>query len=191
MSVKTSKTMVSADQLFEAITILREGGVIAYPTEAVFGLGCDPLDQKAVAKIRALKGREQDMGLILIASDWSQIQSFIGECTQEAIERAKASWPAPITWVFPASDKVPEWIAGPKHTVAVRITDHPVARALCDGFGSALVSTSANPTTQPPARCAEQAADYFANEVTVVDAECGGLDQPSKIFRAIDNYQLR
>ncbi|HEX7915398.1 L-threonylcarbamoyladenylate synthase, partial [Rudaea sp.] len=129
-----------------AVAALRAGGVIAYPTEAVFGLGCDPHDEAAVARVFELKQRPPAQGVLLIAADFAQVEKYIDleRLPTEALARARASWPGPYTWVFPRSEATPEWLARGHAGIALRVTAHPLAAALCRAFGGALVSTSAN-----------------------------------------------
>lgn len=175
-----------------AVAVLRRGGVIAYPTEAVWGLGCDPYNESAVRRIFALKQRPGGVGVILIAADFSQIAPLIGDCPAAAIERAKASWPGPNTWVFPRNQRVPEWIVGEHAGIAVRVSAHPIARELCDVFGSAIVSTSANPHGQAPARRAEEVRQLFDGQLDdIIEGELGGLERPSAIRDAVTGESLR
>ncbi|MFZ1391512.1 MAG: Sua5/YciO/YrdC/YwlC family protein [Dokdonella sp.] len=175
-----------------AVAVLRRGGVIAYPTEAVWGLGCDPLDEAAVTRLLAIKQRAMQMGLVLIGTDFAQISTFIGLCPESAIARARETWPGPHTWIFPASDRAPKWITGGHAGIALRITAHPVAAALCRGFGGALVSTSANRHGEVPATDAasvQKALDL--PDEAMVDGELGGLERPTPIRDAITGDIVR
>lgn len=161
---------------------LVEGGVIAYPTEAVYGLGCDPENESAVRRILQLKNRPETAGLILIADRLERFAAYIEAVSSEEKQRALAAWPGPVTWLFPRARRVPDWLAGTHPTIALRITAHPVCRALCDAFGGAIVSTSANPSTQEPARSAAQVDAYFGPELCgIVEGELGGQTRPSEI----------
>jgi L-threonylcarbamoyladenylate synthase len=176
----------------EAVAALRAGGVIAYPTEAVYGLGCDPCDQAAVARLFALKQRPPEQGVLLIAADFSQVEKFIGAAPAAAVARARTSWPGPHTWVFPRSAATPDWLSGAHSGIAVRVTAHPLAAALCRAFGGALVSTSANRHASMPARSASAVRAAFAGELAyVLDGTTGGLEQPTPIRDAISGAVLR
>ncbi|UTW44525.1 threonylcarbamoyl-AMP synthase [bacterium SCSIO 12696] len=165
-----------------AASALRSGGVIAYPTEAVYGLGCDPDNQSACEAILALKQRDKGMGMILIASAIEQLEFFLAGLNDEKHATLAASWPGPITWLIPNNGQAPEWITGGRDTLAVRVTDHPVAAALCSAFGGPLVSTSANPHGQPPATDANQVADYFQQGLAaIVDGPLGQQAKPTEI----------
>ncbi len=176
----------------EAVAALRSGGVIAYPTEAVYGLGCDPFNQSAVAQLFALKQRSPDQGVLLIASDFSQVEKFIGAAPREAVARAYATWPGPHTWVFPRSAPTPAWLAGTHAGIALRVTAHTLAARLCHAFGGALVSTSANRHGEPPARNADEVRTTFGAELGyILIGAVGGLDQPTPIRDAVSGELLR
>lgn len=131
---------------------LQLGGVIAYPTEAVWGLGCDPWDEAAVERILRLKQRPEHKGLILVASHWSQFQPLVEALSSEHIKLLSQSWPGPTTWLLPDPQGwVPPWIKGAHPSVALRVSAHPIVQALCVGFGGPIVSTSANLAGRRPA----------------------------------------
>src|SRR5689334_22081382 len=115
-----------AARIAEAAALLRAGGVLAYPTEAVFGLGCDPDNRAAFEKIFALKQRPPEQGVLLIAASFSQIADWI-EAPPDAIARARATWPGAHTWILPRSPRVPEWVAGGHGGIALRVTAHEIA----------------------------------------------------------------
>ncbi len=148
-------------QLNQAARAIHGGGIVAYPTEAVFGLGCDPLNPKAVHNLLALKHRPMDKGLILIAADLAQLAPFIAPLSTEAEAQLAATWPGPHTWLLPARPDTPRWLRGRHDSIAVRVTAHPIAAALCQTAGQALVSTSANPTGKAPATSALRVRRYF------------------------------
>ena len=177
-----------------AVALLRQGGVLAYPTEAVWGLGCDPFDEAAVLRLLAIKQRDVAKGLILIAADRAQLDGLADWDAVPAANRAKvdASWPGPNTWIVPASARVPRWISGEHASVAVRVSAHPVVAALCTAFGGALVSTSANLAGMPAptTRNALDPALVAAVDGCVV-GETGGRDRPSDIRDACTGAVLR
>ena len=166
------------------ISALKNGGVIAYPTEAVWGLGCDPFDEAAVSRLLAIKNRPADKGLILVAGRVAQLDDLLDWKALPADRRdaVLASWPGPNTWIVPATARVPRWITGEHRGVAVRVSAHPVVVALCDAFGGPLVSTSANLSGQPPAfnRDALDPA-LLARLDAITDGETGGLAAPTAI----------
>jgi L-threonylcarbamoyladenylate synthase len=167
------------------------GGVIAYPTEAVFGLGCDPLNAAAVAKLLAIKSRGVDKGFILIAADIIQLEPYI-ELSGELHEQLQQTWPGPITWVVPAAQGVPYWLTGGRATLAVRVTAHPIARALCEATGLALTSTSANLAKRAPLRSALSVRRILGDKLDyIVSGEVGKQRRPTEIRDALSGVQLR
>ena len=158
------------------------GGVIAYPTEAVFGLGCLPQNHAAVLRLLAIKRRSWRKGLLLIGSDLAQIEEIVVLPPEPRRSEIVASWPGPVTWVLPARPRVPRWLSGGRNTVAVRVTDHPVAARLCALVGRAIVSTSANVSRRPPLRAARLVRRALGGAVDyVLGGEVGGLAQPTMI----------
>lgn len=140
--------------------VLRSGGVVAYPTEGVWGLGCDPDNADAVARILEIKKRSWTQGLILVASDLGQLEPYLEGLTET--ERAPlGNWPVGATCLVPDNGEAPDWIVGDNETLAVRVTRHPVAAALCQALGGPVVSTSANPHGHPSARTALRVRQYF------------------------------
>lgn len=169
-------------QLREAVRALRCGGVIAYPTEAVYGLGCDPLNPDAVLRLLNLKRRPMDKGLILVAADFAQLQPYLLPLAATLAQQVRASWPGPVTWLLPVPPQVPVWLRGRHDSLAVRVSAHPVVRALCTAFGGPIVSTSANPTGQRPARDPLTVRRLFAGSVDcILHAPLGGLGRPTEI----------
>jgi L-threonylcarbamoyladenylate synthase len=182
------------DNLTQAVSALRKGGVVAYPTEAVWGLGCDPRDAPAFARVFALKRRPPDQGVLLIAADFAQLEPYIDLNTTPAaaLERAQADWPGPSTWIFPRAVDVPAWIAGTHAGIAVRVTAHEPAAALCLAFGGALVSTSANRHGEAPARNAGEVRAMFGERIdAILNGPTGGLERPTPIRDAIAGTVVR
>jgi L-threonylcarbamoyladenylate synthase len=174
--------MTSALHLGAAYRALRAGGVIAYPTEAVWGLGCDPLNAHAVRRLRALKRRPRDNGLILIAATFEQVAPLMAPLTQARMLQLRASWPGPVTWIVPASPEVPDWVRGPGGTVALRVSAHPLAAALCDIYGAPIVSSSANRSGRPPARTALAVRRQLGAGLDyVLPGAVGGLARPTTL----------
>ncbi|HBS41133.1 MAG TPA: tRNA threonylcarbamoyladenosine biosynthesis protein RimN [Oceanospirillales bacterium] len=174
----------------QAAACIGRGGVIAYPTEAVWGLGCNPADEEAVRQILRLKQRPEEKGLILIGSDLSQFDGWIKPLAADDLARVQATWPGPVTWVLPCYDEVPVCVRGRHTSVAVRITAHPLVRALCEQTGP-LISTSANPAGREPARSSLRVRQYFGTALDhILPGALGGRDQPSEI-RTLNNQRLR
>ena len=175
------------EQLKHAIETVRQGGVIAYPTEAVWGLGCDPWNREAVYRLLDIKSRPVEKGMILVASSESQVVPLLEPLTVEQRQTLAQTWPGPYTWLIPdVTNWVPDWVKGQFTTVAVRISDHPVVRALCDAVGHPLVSTSANKAGEPPLMMEDQIISHFgihsgAMIDTIVPGDTGSQTTPSEI----------
>ena len=178
--------------LRRAVETVRTGGVIAYPTEAVYGLGCDPLEHEAVTRIFDLKRRDTAKGLILIAARVEQLLPFMAPLPDAVMRKLEASWPGPVTWVVPAAAGLPFWLSGGRETLAVRVTAHPLASELCTACDMALVSTSANRSGQAPARTALQVRTQFGEAVDcILPGPVGGLSKPTEIREALTGKVLR
>ena len=175
-----------------AVRALRDGGVVAYPTEAVYGLGCDPFNEHAVLRLLTIKGRAVDKGLILIAADHDQLEPLLLPCCDRILAPVLESWPGPSTWILPAHPRVPVWLTGGSGGIAVRVTAHPLAASLCRRFGAPLVSTSANRSGRPPARTALRARRALGSRVDYfLTGSTGGAPRPSEIRDARDGRLLR
>ncbi len=171
---------------------IRAGGVIAYPTEAVFGLGCDPADPLAVSRLLAIKQRSPDKGLILVAACWSQLQPWVQPLPTSLEQRLQQSWPGPVTWLVPAAASCPRWLTGAHPTLAVRVSAHPLVRALCTIWGGALVSTSANRSHQRPARSVLEVQLRFASSIDyILPGPLGGRQQPTTIRDLVSGRIVR
>lgn len=160
---------------------VKTGGVIAYPTEAVWGLGCDPWHETAVYRLLALKERPLHKGLIVVAADIQQLDFLLHDLPAAWFNTLRASWPGPNTWLVPHQQRLPDWISGQHETVALRVTDHPDVQALCRLTGP-LVSTSANPAGRPAARSRLRVEQYFGGQLDgILPGELGGRRNPSLI----------
>lgn len=142
--------MTGKVQIDRAARVIRAGGIVAYPTEAVFGLGCLPHDRDAVLRLLAIKQRRWQKGLLLIAASFDALAGLVELPETPLRSTILASWPGPVTWALPARRTAPAWLTGGRDTLAVRVTAHSVARALCARVGGPLVSTSANVSRRPP-----------------------------------------
>lgn len=180
------------DPVARAAAALRAGGVVAYPTEAVYGLGCDPRNQAAVERILDLKGRPTEKGLILIAAEFDQVTPFLAPLPEAMRATVLATWPGPITWLIPAATQTPPWLRGTHDTLAVRVTAFAPAAALCRAAGMALVSTSANRSGEAPARTAAEVRAIFGTGLDdVLEGPCGGRERPSEIRDARTGAVIR
>lgn len=156
--------------------------MIAYPTEAVYGIGCLPYDAAAVQRVLALKRRSYAKGFVLVAADRRQVEEFAEIPTGPVGEQIAASWPGPVTWILPARPHVPAAITGGRPSVAIRLTAHPVAAALCAASGCALVSTSANLSGREPITSKTKLRAQLGRSVDmIVPGALGGRARPSMI----------
>lgn len=177
-----------------ALPVLRAGGVAAYPTEAVWGLGCDPAHEAAVMKLLQLKQRPVEKGMILVAADLAQLDDWVRLQALPAQRQAVvlASWPGANTWILPAGPRAPRWITGAHSGIAVRISAHPLVAALCRAWGGPLVSTSANLAGKPPARTRTELDPALLPLLDgLIDGDTGGLAQPTPIRDALSGQILR
>ena len=176
----------------EAARRLREGEVLAYPTESVFGLGCNPADEQALTKLLSLKRREPGKGLILIAFEYAQIEPYLAPLSQARTDTMLASWPGPVTWLAPARAGISRLLRGEHDSIAVRVTAHPIASALCREAQMAIVSTSANRSGQPPAKTADAVRAAFGDSVScIVEGSVGGAVSPTEIRDLISGQLVR
>lgn len=160
---------------------VKAGGVIAYPTEAVWGLGCDPWNSEAVQRLLDIKARPESKGLILVADCIHQFDFLLEGLPRVWIEQLVSSWPGPNTWLVPHRDRLPHWITGNHSNVALRVTAHPLVREICALTGP-LVSTSANPSGKPAARSRLRVEQYFSTQLDgVLGGALGGRRHPSLI----------
>ena len=173
-----TKTVSVAD----GVKALKQGQVIAYPTEAVFGLGCDPWNADAVITLLDLKRRSIEKGFILVASSFDQVEPLLEPLSEKAQASIFPTWPGPVTWLCPARSDVPRCLTGNHQTLAVRVSAHPVVQALCEAYEGPIISTSANVSDHPPPRSVNDVAIQFHEQVSViVEGECGDSDSPTGI----------
>ena len=173
---------------------LREGGVVAYPAEACFGLGCHPDAQEALQRIRRMKARTQAQGFILVADRLQRLLPWLAwsTLTVQQQQRVRDSWPGPVTWLVPASKRSGAALRGHYDSLAVRVTAFPSLRALCAAAAFPLVSTSANRAGESPLLDAEQVATAFGNELDcILDLPIQGLRNPSQIIDAVTQQTIR
>ncbi|SIO16738.1 translation factor SUA5 [Sulfurivirga caldicuralii] len=173
---------------------LQAGEIIAYPTEGVMGLGCDPCNEAAVMRLLALKRRPIEKGLILVGADLEQLRPLMDASRIEADHwaRLSAGWPGPVTFVVPASERVPAWIRGRFVSVALRASAHPVVQRLCREFGGPIVSTSANLSGEAPARaCDELSPELLQHLAGCVAGAIGDLQGPTPIIDVLTGRTLR
>ena len=170
---------------------LKRGGLIAYPTESCFGLGCDPGNRKAVLRILKLKQRPQRKGLILISSRYGQVARYLQPLTGADQIKLHQYGSQAVTCLMPTRHSAPRWLRGEHDTLAVRLTAHPIARQLCRSAGSALVSTSANRSGQRPVKTYAECQRLFGKAVWVLRGRVGKRKQPSTIRAWADGKIIR
>lgn len=176
-----------------ACQAVKQGNIIAYPTEAVWGLGCDPYNESAVNKILRLKNRPANKGLILIGGHIGQFEQLLSGLSAEHRDTLDAAWPGHITWLVPDPDQlIPQWIKGSHQSVAIRVSTHPVVQELCSTFAGPLVSTSANLAGEEGIRSRRLLEDEFADKLAcIVDGELGQAAKPSEMRDLFSGKVLR
>jgi len=173
---------------------LKSGGVIAYPTESVFGLGCDPTNRQAVKRILRIKGRPQRKGLIIVADRFSQLERFVAPISASQLQTMQDSWgnpQRPCTLIVPAAKHCPKWLTGHHQSIAIRISSHPYTAKLCKDTGMALVSTSANHSGHQAAKTDQQCRKLFGRQIQVLSGKTAGAKKPSTIQDLMTGKILR
>lgn len=185
---------MKTDNFEHTLRALRKGEVIAYPTEGVFGVGCDPDNVEAIEKLLNLKQRPVEKGLILIAANYDQLLPYIDESqlTSDQLTLVKSTWPGPVTWIMPVSLSGSKWLSGQFDSIAVRVTDHPLVREMCTTFGKPVTSTSANLSGEPPCMTTEEVEQQLGQYLaSILDGKTGGRKKPSEIRDARTNKVIR
>tara|TARA_R110002110_G_scaffold205066_7_gene417077 strand:+ start:212340 stop:212906 length:567 start_codon:yes stop_codon:yes gene_type:complete len=173
-----------------ATRAITAGDVVACPTEAVWGLSCDPADALAVETLLTLKKRPVSKGLILVAASIDQLDFLLAGLPADKMQQLSDTWPGPATWLVPHHGRIPPWVSGVHSTVAVRVSAHPVVQALCDAWGGPLVSTSANKAGAQPARNAFQVRRAFGDELGALLPGAVGVSQRPTVIRDLDSGQI-
>ncbi len=185
------KEQTEQKNIQQAVKALKAGEVIAYPTESCFGLGCDPQNQKALEKIIQLKARSANKGLILIASSIEQAKTYVVFENLDLEEQILDSWPGPNTWLLPPKPLVNQLLRGEFPLLAIRVTAHSIAKQLCDSFGGAIVSTSANLAGEPALLDTKSVAQVFGKQLHIVEGVIGEDTKPSTIRDGLTGQILR
>ena len=184
--------MLVTTEILSVCQAITQGGVVAYPTEAVFGLGCDPRRDESVERLLKIKQRSVDKGLILIASDFEQLRSFLAV---DLVPTEAQTTPAPITWIFPAHPNTSSLLTGAHDTLAVRVSKHPLVQALCRQLNHPLTSTSANLSGEKPCVTTAEILEQFQHHEpaisAVLDGATGGQLNPTEIRDARSGKILR
>lgn len=175
-----------------ASNALSLGGVIAYPTEAVWGLGCDPHNTKAIERLLSIKARSAAKGLILVASCIEQLAPYLEGIDTSARSKLQASWPGPVTWLVPDNGCAHPLVRGDFQTVALRVSAHPLVAALCSAFGGPIVSTSANISGEPTLSWPWQINRQLGRQLDfLLSGDLGLADSPSEIRDLLSGQVLR
>lgn len=186
--------MITLSTIEHAAEVFTQGGIIAYPTEAVFGLGCDPDNDEAVRKLLSLKQRSVDKGLILLAANYSQLLPYLddGAISQDERLSILSRWPDALTQVLPANSNISPLLCGAFDSIAVRITNHPDVVALCKLTNKAIVSTSANLAGQPPATTWQQVEQQLGVNVDcIIKTDTLGFLKPTSIINGLTGEIIR
>ena len=192
-SRKPGDYLIDEPSLIAGLNAVAAGGVIAYPTEAVWGLGCDPFSEAAVSKLLQIKNRPVEKGLILVAASLDQLPALASSLTATQRRTLEETWPGPVTWLIPDPEgSIPNWIKGEHESVAVRVSAHPLVRELCNRHGGALVSTSANDAGEPEIRSQSRLTEGFGGRIdAVIAGELGDSTETSQIRDLISGNRLR
>lgn len=188
MSVNTAPLL----GINNAAGIINSGGVVAYPTESVYGLGCDPASRAAIQRLLELKARDPHKGLIVIAANQQQLSPWLAPLSRQCQQRLDNNWPGAVTFVVPAAEGVSRLITGDRDTIAVRVSANPIVHALCVACDHALISTSANISGEPALTSVEALHNRFGQVLDgIVEGELGGLDSATPIYDVRNGEQLR
>lgn len=152
----------------QAADIIKNGGLIAYPTETVYGLGADPYNDEAVQKIFTAKGRAEDKGIILLIRGVDDLSTLVRVVSPTAQILIEAFWPGPLTLVFRANRDLSPTLLGGRDTIALRHSSSPIATQLLSALGGPLTSTSANRSTKPPARSACEVENALGDHLDLI-----------------------
>jgi len=165
-------------KIHRAASLLKTGAVLVYPTETVYGIGCDPLNAAACERIRSMKGRDGNKPMLLLASSLNQLERFAGKLDAPVKKLAKIFWPGPLTMIIKPSKQLPSYLYGPSGGVAFRVTPYPEACLLAEAFDSPVISTSANISGEPPVSGFSDAMSVFGDSADMVienETPMGGI----------------
>jgi len=173
--------VLSTTDIPTAVAVLREGGIIAYPTETLPGLGCLASSETAVKKLLKIKNRPADKGLILLASKLEQLKPWIAPLGKTLLGKLSKPATTPTTWLVTPDENAKLLVRGKHHKLAVRITNHPVAAKLCDQLGEPVISTSANLTGEPAPQSLGKLSPAILKQLDLILDGSDGSGQPSQI----------
>lgn len=172
------------EDIARAVAYLRDGQVIAYPTETIYGLGADVFNRKAVKRIYDLKSRDYGLPISLLVADVRMLREVVGDVPESALPLMRAFWPGALTILFPASDRIPKGLVTNTGKVGIRVSSHPVASAIVQAFGRPITTTSANLSGFPPSLSVKHVRKFFGEKIPcIVDSgEC----EPSRGSTVVD-----
>jgi len=175
----------------EAVRFLKTGAVICYPTEAVYGLGCDPWCETAVKKIYKIKNRVEGKPFLLIASSITQLNKLID--IEKITDEVKCSWPGHYTWLIPSKLATPKWLIDSKtNLIGVRVSNHPTVIEICNKFDNPIISTSANKSHENSINSKQDIINIFSDDIDfLVDGDLGNNKKPSIIKNMLTNKIIR
>jgi L-threonylcarbamoyladenylate synthase len=159
---------------------IANGGVVAYPTESCFGLGCNPQNFRGIKKLNLLKKRPTNKNFILIAAELKQIKNIIQKLNKKQIENLYTKWPGPHTWLIKANRTCPSWLKK-NNKVAIRIPNLNICQDFLSSVDMAVTSTSANKTKQHPIKNYREACRYYKHSVRIIKGRIGRNKKPSQI----------
>lgn len=189
--MKQQQGILSRWQLERISRTLKHGGVIAYPTESVYGLGCDPYNQKSLQRILDIKGRSPDKGLIILVSKIEQALPFIAVPDVDQLAKFNSREPRATTWLMPIKTGLSRLLCGNHQKLAVRLTSHPIPKAICDYTGQALVSTSCNLQGKTEMKTTSEVRSRMGLKVEQVIAGQCGMQKPSRIVDLLSGQVIR
>ena len=175
----------------DVICHLKSGEVIGYPTEAVYGIGCDPWNQSSVEKIAKIKGRKNSQTFLMVASSIGQLTDLID--ISKLSPQVASSWPGHTTWLIKAKENVPYWLQDEQtNKVGIRISNHPLVIELCNAFGKPIISTSANVSGKEEIKNQQEFIRTFSSDINyLVDGDLGDYDETSVIIDMETNKKIR
>ena len=159
---------IEQTRIKEAVEILKNNGIVVYPTETVYGIGCDPFSREACERVQRLKKRGNTKPFLLLACSLSQVEQFAGELTDVPLRLAEVFWPGPLTMVIKPTKNLPDYLFGRSGGVAFRVTSHPVAASPAEEFGCPVTSTSANLSGRSPIVTYEETLNLFGKSADIV-----------------------
>lgn len=175
-----------------AAQMLDRGAVIGYPTEAVWGLGCDPFNEQAIGRLLLIKNRSPDKGLIQVASSIEQFEPYLSGLDSCLIEKMEKTWPGPVTWLVPDNGVASRLVCGKFSSIALRVSAHPLVGALCEAYGGPIISTSANISGELPPIWPWQLQRKLGKQLDyIVGGSIGDLSRPTEIRNLISDEIVR